>query len=508
MVLAKIFTDSMVLQRNKPIKIFGTGDNEVTVTLNGVSAKSEKKDNGRWIATLPEMKEGGPYTLKVSDCEGTVVLNDILIGDVWVVGGQSNAEHPLICDLRGAYEAEQCHNDNIRFYTCKRGLLPDDITYYYEYFKRLRPNEYGQWEKCDEKSALYFSAIGYYISKLIYKELNVPIGVISANKGATRIEAWVPENVFDKSPYMEYMESYEAKKLPDDEADDVIKDYAMDTVRFKEKLDSIGFDYEKMLKNLGPYAGLVKANEYWDLKPMPMCKYNTNAPSGYYNKMIDGQLAPLSIKGFVWYQGESNATDKESYADKFEILTECWRKVFEDNKLPFYTVEIAPYSYGHLCDNMVQFKVEQHRASKLAENCHIISTQNLGDCDNIHPLQKFEVAKRLSNQILNYEYGLSRPCDGPMYSHYEIHNNEIWIYVENSDGLYGYDNDNMEIAGEDGVYMPAVCEIKDGVIVVKNDKITNPVNVRYCWKNYCKSAYIYNESGIPLAAFSTELSDI
>ena len=174
--VAKIFTDHMVLQRNKTIKIFGTGDECVTVNFDGETAVAEP-ENGKWVATLSPHTHGGPYELRISTAQKTVILKDILVGDVWIASGQSNMEMPLMADIRGINEAKHCQNDKIRFYTCSRETHPTKSKPSWAFGWAL--NEGQPWQICDEKSALYFSAVGYYTAKFINERTDVPIGIIT-----------------------------------------------------------------------------------------------------------------------------------------------------------------------------------------------------------------------------------------------------------------------------------------------------------------------------------------
>ncbi len=503
MKLAEIFTDNMVLQREKPIRIFGTGSADVNVRIGDISVKSDIASENEWMAVLPPMQAGGPYTIEVSDAQTQIELKNILIGDVWIISGQSNAEMPLLCDLRGIYEAEQCRNDSIRLYNCNTTTLPYDIPHYYENFSRWLPNEFGQWGICDTESALNVSAIGYYVAKFINKETNVPIGIINASKGGTKIESWLPREVFENPLLSQYMIDFNEHKMADDEAYEYIKAYADRSVAYKARLDSIGYSYEEITRDMGADAALRKVQSIVKAEELPLSIYHRDTPSIFYDRIIKGQVAPMSVKGIVWYQGESNQDNICGYKEKFELLADSWRKLFGDD-LPFYTVEIAPYNF--LSENDISaLRHEQRCAAKDVSNCHIVTTQNLGDANNIHPLQKCEVARRISRQILNYEYSLTRPCESPSYNYCETHGNELWIHLNNSDGLYGYDNENMQIAGKDGVYKKASCEIRDNILVAKCNELEEPINAKYCYQNFYKNAHIYNASGMPLFPFSTEV---
>nr|MCR4719373.1 sialate O-acetylesterase [Bacillota bacterium] len=398
--IAKIFTDRMILQRNKPIRIFGDGDEDVTVTFDNQSANAEVK-GGKWLAELPPHTEGGPFELRISTAKKTVILKDILVGDVWLAAGQSNMEMPLMFDLRGVEEGKNCYNDKIRFYTCSRETHQAKTTPSWAF--GWTNNEQSPWQVCDEESALCFSAIGYYVAKFLSKETNIPIGVISANRGCTKIDSFVPEKAFETEEFKDYLDWFNSNKVSDGEADgfyDRILKENTENMKGYEKAA------EEFAKAMTPEAAAVKTEVAIPRSKveLPLCKYSVKAPSVFYRVFIKEQLAPISICGVLWYQGESSRFDI-NYADKFKLMAGYWREAFRDSDIPFYTVEIAAHCYP---DGIVpaRFRMEQWRAARITEKTYITSTRDLGDYVNIHPHRKMEVAKQLSNQILNYTYGI------------------------------------------------------------------------------------------------------
>nr|MCR4718270.1 hypothetical protein [Bacillota bacterium] len=144
------------------------------------------------------------------------------------------------------------------------------------------------------------------------------------------------------------------------------------------------------------------------------------------------------------------------------------------------------------------------RAARITEKTYITSTRDLGDYVNIHPHRKMEVAKQLSNQILNYTYGIENYCECASYKDFEINDGKVYIRLNNDEGFFGYEDRNMKICGSDGVFKPAKSEYKNGRLVVWNDDIKDPENVRYCYNSYFEKGTYFNKSGLPLAPFTTE----
>jgi len=496
--VAKIFTDHMVLQRNKPIRIFGTGNERITVTFDGKSAVAEPQ-NGKWVAELPPHTHGGPYELTVSASQKNIILKDILIGDVWLATGQSNMEMPLMADLRGIDEAKHCQNDKIRLYTCLRETHPTKTKPSWAFGWAL--NEGKPWQLCNEESALYFSAIGYYVAKFINERTSVPIGVISANRGCAKIEAFVPEKAFEENEFKDYLKWFNDNKATVDEAE-----RAYDRISKENTENMKGYEKtaEEYYRSLLPEAASKKI----EMLPrsqaeLPLCEYSVIAPSVFYSVFFRQQLEPMSICGVLWYQGESNRFDL-NYADKFKLMAQYWREALCDTEIPFYTVEIAPHGYP---EEMVpaRFRMEQWRAARITDKTYITSTRDLGDYEGIHPHRKMEVAKQLSNQILNHTYGVENYCECASYKDFEIKDGKVYISLYNDEGFFGYENGiNMKICGSDGVFLPAKAEYKNGRLVVWNDDIKEPLHVRYCYDSYFEKGTYYNKAGLPLAPFTTE----
>ncbi len=501
--IADIFSDNMVLQREETIRIFGECDSPCKIKVELCENKTEiSAQPGKWVAELSPMPAGGPYKLRVSSQEQSVVLENVLIGDVWIASGQSNMEFPLLFDIRGVEEAEKAFNNNIRFCTCRRATVPEKEKMVWA-FEKVEENT--DWSVCDTDSALHFCAIGYYVAKILNKNTDIPIGVISANKGAAKIEAFIPEGAFEKKELKSYMESYNAAKLPDSDADEIFdKAYKEDLVW----MDNNGVTMEDMVKSMGVEATTVKGIRRPRKEVEQVYKYHRDAPGMYYKRFIDEQIAPMAVKGVLWYQGESNR-ESENYAEMFRIMAESWRNALKNDKLPFYTIEIAPYLYQEEKLYTSKLRMEQWRAAKITPNTHIMSTQDLGDEFDIHPNHKAEVGIRLANQILNYSYGIENYCDNPSYKDFEIKDGKIFIELYNDDGFFGVDYaGNMEICGEDNEYRSAELKYEDGRLIVWSDDIKKPKNVRYCYKAYFKKGYLYNKAGLPLAPFTTDITNI
>lgn len=450
-VLPEIMSDNMVLQQKTNVNIWGKADAgktiEVKPSWSSTISKTTVNKDGNWIASIATPGASfTPYSITISDGED-VVLNNVLIGEVWLASGQSNMEMPLngfrnnpIMDANEAI-ALSAQNRGIRF-----ASIP--LTEAREPQETVK----GIWKECNPENAAGFSATAYHFAQTLYQSLNTPIGIISSSWGGTRVEGWTNR---------ELLETY-----PDVNLD------------------------EKILDDLQSSA-----------RPMVM-----------YNGMIY-PLKNYTIKGFIWYQGESNAYAPKLYARRLANMVELWRNNWNLGNLPFYYVEIAPYEYGEM--NAAFLREAQFKAQELIPRSGMISTNDLVEeyeVSNIHPRNKTDVGKRLGFMALNDTYGYKDVmARGPEYKSMEVKDSRITLSFDNTDDGFGGAEviNGFEIAGSDEVFHPAKAEIdkRKRKVIVSNENIANPIAVRYCFKNF-QVGNLYNTREFPAVPFRTDEFEI
>jgi sialate O-acetylesterase len=616
--LPVIFQSNMVLQRDKVINIQGFGDEseKVTISFKGQTFTSVTGKDGKWLIQLPPQKAGGPFDILVKGRTNSVELKNVLIGDVWICGGQSNMA--LTLDQIGYIPKDSVaiSKTNIRIFTASI-----DMDY-------IPKNDLkgGIWKEASTESLRYFSATAYFFGKFLHDSLNVPIGLVSDNLGATSIETWMSAEALSKFPqfsnyYKEYLapaksfkevtEAFEKIKpdwelnyywkgqgiekkwfLPETDirdwetmeipcwwednglADfdgavwfrknfDRPKDFAGDSLPlYLNQIDDydivwvnghkVGEGYGnqnwrnyKIPANIlypqdniivvrvfdaggkgGMFSGAIWGNNIllgkWFYKPDD--KINTaifpkphvvnvspfSTPAVLYNGNI-APLTSLSIKGFIWYQGESNASRAKEYRDLFPQLINDWRSHFNQGDLPFLFVQLANYMeeedipkdclWGELRD-------AQTSALKLP-NTGMAVTIDIGDANDIHPKNKMDVGKRLGLAALKVAYNIDIVSKGPTYEAIEIINNTAVIkYEKGTDNLmtkdkYGYIK-GFAMAGKDKKFYWAKALIQDNKVYVSCNNVTDPVAVRYAWSNNPGTIDLYNKSGLPAVPFRTD----
>jgi len=507
MKLENIFQNGMVFQREKPIRIFGTGEGTAKAELCGSSAISERTADG-WIITLPSMPAGGPYTVKL-ELNGTAAeLKDVMIGEVFIASGQSNMEMPLFRTQCGFSDAKYCDDDGIRFYTVPK-RFKDGVPCMNRHFESL-PNTDGPWQKCTEESALHFTAIGFYFAKHIRETLNIPVGIISCNWGGRAIRTFIPYEKFLTEPILAAdLERYKnaCASLPEEEYEEKFNTYI-------KELEEQCILHSDTFENAKLYGhGYAMAHDAFGkvATPAPYGKYAADRPGGMWQTMIR-HICPFSTRGVLWYQGESDSPSR-IYFEKYSIMLESWREKFLDPELPFIAVELAPYRrpgrFNPQPDNdgFSFIREQQQRAAKELKNSYLATVIDCGDEFDIHPQNKKTPAERMWRLAYKYIYGGSVEADAPEYeSHTFLEDGAAIIKVKNAKRLFASGIREFWIAGEDGVFYPANAVLAgDTAIRARAPKVKEPKYIRYAFFPFPQVGYLYNESGLPLMPFRTDM---
>ncbi len=477
--LASVFTDNMVLQRDMKVPVWGwckPGEN-VSVSIGKYQANTTASSDGKWIVQVGPLDAGGPYEMTVTCAGATTRLANILAGDVWVCSGQSNMEWPLNLTNDAEKEIAAANYPNIRLYYIPKilGTKPADAV----------P---AKWVECSPQTVPGFSAVGYFFGRDLHKELNVPIGIIEAAWGGSRIEPWTPPCGFAKSPQL--------KELSDfvNTAED----------RYKQAIAAHFVNTEKWLAEA--------KQAFAEGKPLPPQPGFPGHPLGdwqsptvMYNGMINA-IIPYGIKGAIWYQGESNQGDGMLYCEKMKALIGGWRELWGQGDFPFYYVQIAPLNdfYG---PNNLPLLWEAQVAALAIPNTGMAVTTDIANLADIHPRNKQDVGRRLSLWALAKTYGKNIVYSGPMYKSMAVEGNKIRItfdYV--GGGLVSRDGkelDWFEIAGEDKIFHKAAAVIDGSTVVVSCDQVAAPVAVRFGWDR-AATPNLMNKEGLPASPFRTD----
>ena len=458
--LPDIFSDNMILQGNREIRIWGWGDpgERITVSFNGQVRKVRTAKNGEWMVTLNPEKYGGPHILSIKGKNQVIELHDILIGDVWFCSGQSNMVWNVAKSNNAEEEIAAAQYPEIRSFNVGRKVAFEPVT-----------EISGEWQVCTPETVGNFSAVAYFFARKLFQETNIPIGIINASWGGSEIEPWISEESFASLPYeLRDHYNYTPESSPDS---------------MKIKLST------GMIE-----AGKVQPNSY---------------PSVLYNGMVS-PVVNMPIKGVIWYQGENNAHAGRSgdYYSLFPALIRNWRAQW-GYEFPFYWVQIANYkpeSPLPVESQWAELRDAQHHTLSVPNTGEAV-TIDIGEANDIHPRNKQDVGLRLALIALNKTYGQEVVYSGPVFQSMNITGNRIILdFHHTGSGLmvknkYGYLN-GFAIAGADKKYVWAKAYVnKENQVVVYNDEIANPIFVRYAWGDNPGDANLYNREGLPASPF-------
>lgn len=500
---AHLFTNNMVLQRKKNIKIFGMAKEgtKVTVSLNGISGYGITV-NHEWTVVLPPMEAGGPYVMEVSEENGDrLTYVNVMIGEVWLAGGQSNMELELKDSLNGKDVLEHIKGCNIRYFYVKKNPYIDEFFYHDESNNR--------WMEATTEDAACWSAVGYYFAKKLTEETGVTVGIIGCNWGGTSASNWMSKEMLESDTdtciySKDYDKAMEGKSL--ERYLKEIEEYKLWYNDWQPRMDA----YYAANPEVGWEEALSVVGECkW---PGPVGPRSEYRPYGLYETMLK-RVVPYSLAGFIYYQGESDEHRPMMYYKLFRNLISQWRNDWEDDKLPFICAQLPMHRNKGSVDtgNWCFIREAQMRVHQTVANTGIAVAIDCGEFNNIHPVDKKPVGERLALQALYHVYGLVDKDEayGPVYHSLEYQENGILLKFENAkDGFMVKDNrlEGFLIAGEDKEFYEAGAEIKGEQIYVSSPKVRNPKYVRYLWYNYSE-VYIFGRNGLPLAPFRTSMND-
>jgi len=448
--LPALIGNNMVLQQNSIIKVWGWADagEKVIVRASWLTSESSAITTamGDWQTTIQTTVAGGPYTVSISGRDYTITIENVLIGEVWVCSGQSNMEY--IMRGLGCWDNYKPENRN----DVSKGLYTNVHLFTVQRDTSAVPlsNCKGNWQVADTNTVNEFSATAWFFGSYLSKQLGVPVGLISAAWGGTPAEVWTP------------VESIKAE--PD----------------------------------LGFYLNHWNGSQWWP-----------GTPGVLYNAMIH-PLLNYTIKGAIWYQGESNVKDSRLYTALMNTLITSWRKAWDAGEFPFYYVQIAPFTYENPYSGTL-LREAQLKCLSIPNTGMAVTMDIAGDVTDIHPKNKLEVGKRLALWALNNTYGKKDiSYSGPVYSEMKISGNSIILDFKYSDGglkLSRSSKNNFTIAGADHVFFPATLKVQGNTLVVSSSKVKHPQAVRYAFSN-ASVATLFNGAGLPAPSFRTDSWDI
>ncbi len=467
--LAALFSDHMVIQREQAVPVWGWAKPGEEISVEFAAQKKTAKANaeGRWTVTLDPLKASTePRDLKV----GSMVVHDVLVGDVWLCSGQSNMLFKMNKVANSPQEIAAANHPNLRFFSVK------------EQFARTPATDVkGAWKPISPATVSDCSAVAYYFAAALQEKIKVPIGLLVSSVGGTRIETWMRSEILASLG----------------EADSLIAKWKDVT---PEEFEKIAADYRAyQYRRDAPRAPASTAPNEKPAPPKPPEMRCHDCPGALHCGMI-APLQPFAIRGALWYQGEANSGRPLPYESQLPALIADWRKVWGEN-LPFLFAQLAPFKSTHPA-----FREAQLRIWQKTPNTAMVVTTDVGDANDIHPTRKRPVGERLALAARAISYGEQVEFSGPVFKGVSIARNRAVISFSHlgsglmvkGDALKGF-----TIAGKDGKFVPAGAVIEGATVAVSSDKIAKPAFVRYGWAPV-PDGNLFNRQGLPAVPFRTD----
>jgi sialate O-acetylesterase len=616
--LPRLVSDSMILQRDTRVNIWGWASpgEKIVINFNQKKYSTTAGSDGKWSVAMPSMKAGGPYDMQIN-AGNAITLKGILIGDVWVCSGQSNMELSLerVKDKYPAVIASATNPQIRQFIVSTRA----------EFNTPLDDLAAGKWETANPQSILRFTAVGYFFAKELYERYKVPIGLIRSAVGGSPAEAWLSEDALQQFPHhLAKMKRFQTKGyvdsirrsegmasaawynniwLSDKGMQEEKKWFDVNydasgwgtfqvpgfwneqglprtgVVWFRKDIDvpasmtgiparlflgniidrdsvyingvfsgTTGYQYPprkydqpagrlKPGKNIivvrvingAGQGGFYRDKPYrltagdaaielagsWQYKlgaaspPHPQGTTFHYQPVSLFNGMIS-PLLPYAFKGVIWYQGESNTGAAVEYRTLFPAVINDWRQKWDRGNFPFIYVQLA--NYLRATDRPGESNSAMLREAQLktlsVPNTAMAVTIDIGEWNDIHPLNKEDVGKRLALAARKIAYSDKKVVySGPVYKEMKIKDGRVVLSFTNTGGGLAAKGNELKyfaIAGADKKFVWASAKIEGNKVIVWSEQVVDPVAVRYAWADNPDGANLYNKEGLPASPFRTD----
>ena len=473
-----LFTNNAVLQRGMPVPVWGTANEgeKVTVAFAGQKAETVAKD-GKWKVTLPALKaSSNPQTMTITG-ENTIAIKNVLVGEVWVCSGQSNMAFQVGRIANAAETISAANDPQLRLLTVPRAAKDEPLS-----------EVAVSWSECVSAKAAGFSAVAYFFGRDLRKVLNVPVGLINSSVGGTPAEAWTDRATLENNPELRPLLEAQAKVVAEFDAAKLAKL----TERNKQNLEK----YQQALEKAKAEAQPTPRKP--DVLTTP--QESSRRPCCLYNAMI-APLQPYAIRGVIWYQGESNNGNPQQYHTLFPSMIGNWRRAWSQGEFPFFFVQIAPHK-----DMKPELREAQLLSWKKTPNTAMAVTTDVGNAEDIHPIQKEPVGLRLALAARALTYGEKIEYSGPVYESLALQGGKAVLSFKHvGKGLLAKDGElkGFTIAGSDKQFVPAEAKIVGSTVLVSCPSVPSPVAVRYGWENV-PDINLFNKDGIPAPTFRTD----
>ena len=495
---AALFTDGAVLCREKEIRVFGEADSgaEVTVTLldrgGGMLAEAAcRAENGRFLASLCPQRAQSGCRLVIRSGNEQAEAADVAVGDVFLAGGQSNMELELRSADEGAEIIRSYDDPLLRFFNVPRIAIAGP--------EQKKANEETRWHAVAPGQGGENSAVAYFFAaKLRERRPEIPVGIIGCYWGGTSVTCWMEEELLRTTAEgSRYLDEYAAKC-----AGKTMETFLKEDQVFWETLD-------RWNKAVAEYQQAHPGAEWRDVEAAcgpapwnpPVGPGSPFRPAGLAVTMVR-EVVPVTLTGILYYQGEQDADVTDQYDVLMKLLIRGWRDLFRDENLPFLFVQLPMWLDWYAEDrrSWAKIRLAQAKARDEMANAGMICLLDQGEYGNIHPTAKRPVGERLAELAGLMLYGggevspraTGKGTDGSS------------LVIGLSAKVHTRDGKEpalLEIAGEDGQFVPAKAEIRGDTLRLSADGVGRPVSARYAWTDWSDAVNLFGENGLPLEPF-------
>jgi len=479
--LPAVISNNMVLQQNTVVNIWGKANPNEKVIIKpswGGKYKTKAGTDGRWMVKIktPAASSGNSITIQGNN---VIEILNVLIGEVWLCSGQSNMDFPVAKTsgwrtgiLNEEEEMRDADYTEIRLFHVTQKLSP---------LEELDDCE-GQWMICNKENLKDFSAVAFFFGRKLHNELRVPVGLIQSTWGGTHAESWTRMAVMERdSVYASLLKEFYVSR---DNYQSDLEKYEAENARYEKLVLEARVSGAEQPKRPGKPAGI----------------FHNKALSTLWNAMIH-PLVPYSIKGVIWYQGESNSIRHYDYTHVFTNLINSWREEWQQRDFPFYFVQIAPHY-----KQPPQIREAQLNTWQTVKNTGMVVITDVGDSTDIHPRNKLVPGLRLAYWALACNYNKDVPYSGPLYRSMQIVDSKAiisFMHVGQELKSKGEILEGFTVAGSDRIFYPATAVITQNKVEVSAQEVPHPVAVRYGWGNFFR-VNLYNDADLPASPFRTD----
>ena len=466
--LPEIYSDNMVLQHGQPLPLHGIANagTKITVTIGKQQLNTTADSNGKWQVTLAPLAAKETYTLQITAGKEKRIFKNVVAGEVWLCSGQSNMEFEMFQASTGERDIPQAENPNIRLFDMEARWRTDNANAWelsaLDSINVLQYYKPAQWEVCTPKTVRAFSAVAYYFGRTLQKDLDMPIGLICNAVGGSPTESWIDRRTLE----------YDFPRILNNWREN---DFIMDWVRQRAG-ENIAKATDKLQRHPYEPAYLFEAGI------LPLAKY--------------------PIKGVIWYQGESNAHNKEAHSRLFPLLVKSWRTEFNNSQLPFYYVQLSSInrpSWGW-------FRESQRRLMKVVPHSGMAVSYDYGHPTDVHPKNKQPIGERLAQWALGDTYGKKVLPSGPLFRSATFNGKAATVAFDYAQGMHSADGKMLrgfELSDGNGIFCPATAEVVGEEVKVTSEEVSNPKAVRYGFSPVTDGNLV-NEANLPASTFTSE----